>query len=82
VRTSGWRLTEPKSRLLCAHGDLRVPIGGVEAHMAQPTANHIDVDAGFKQMYGARVAQRILTLPMNRRPRSFTTATIPSTANP
>jgi hypothetical protein len=27
--------------------------------MAQPTANHIDVDAGFEQMDGARMSKQV-----------------------
>ena len=35
----------------------------------------------FQEMRRKTVAERILTLPMNRRPPSFTTDTIRSTAN-
>jgi hypothetical protein len=49
--------------------------------MAEQQLNGAHVGAGFEQMYRERVPQRILTLPMNRRPRPFTTDTIPSTAN-
>jgi hypothetical protein len=40
-----------------------------------------EVDPTFQQMRREAVAQRILTLPMNRPPPSFTTVTIHSTAN-
>jgi len=39
------------------------------------------IRARFEQMGRETMAQRILTLPMNRLPRSFTTVTIPSTRN-
>jgi hypothetical protein len=40
-----------------------------------------NVLTAFEQVRCERMAQRILTLLMNRPPRSFTTGTIPSTAN-
>src|SRR5216683_7869639 len=59
VCVGGWRLTESKCRLFCAHGDLRVPVGGLEADMARPAPNHIDVDPGFEQMDGARMSKQV-----------------------
>jgi hypothetical protein len=49
--------------------------------MAEQQLNRAHVRARFQEMDGERVAQRILTLLMNRPRRSFTTGTIPSTAN-
>jgi hypothetical protein len=49
--------------------------------VAEQQLNGPHVGPGFKQMDGERVAQRILTLPMNRLSRSFTTVTIRSTVN-
>ncbi len=63
-------------------GQLKVPSRGTEMAVPQQPLNRVDVDAGFEQMRRETVPQRILTLPMNRPPRSFTTVTIPSTANP
>ena len=40
-----------------------------------------DIRAGFQEVDGERVTQRILTLPMNRPQPSFTTVTIRFTAN-
>ena len=52
--------------------------------MAEQQLNRADIGAGFKKMYGERVAERILTLPMNQAPPQppFTTVTIRFTANP
>jgi hypothetical protein len=36
--------------LLHARVDFGVPNGGVQADVAEPTANHIDVDARFEEM--------------------------------
>jgi hypothetical protein len=49
------RFTELDGRLLHARVDFGVPIGGVQADMAKPAANHIDVNAGFEQMDGRGV---------------------------
>ena len=49
--------------------------------MPEQQLNRADVGARFQEMDGERMAERILTLPMNRLPRSFTTVTIPSTVN-
>jgi hypothetical protein len=49
--------------------------------MAEQDLNGAQIGTGFKEMCRVRMPQRILTLPMNRLPRSFTTATIPSTGN-
>jgi len=49
--------------------------------VAEPPLNGVQVDPGFEEMGREGVPQRILTLPMNRRPPSFTTDTIRSTAN-
>jgi hypothetical protein len=42
--------TELDGRLLHARVDFGVPNGGVQADVAEPTANHIDVDARFEEM--------------------------------
>jgi hypothetical protein len=57
--------------------DDRVPHLG----MAEQQLDRSDVIAGFEQMSREGMAQRILTLPMNRPPPSFTTGIIRSTAN-
>jgi hypothetical protein len=51
--------------------------------MAMPhqPLNRVQIHARFEQMGREAMAERILTLPMNRRPPSFTTDTIRSTAN-
>ena len=53
--------------------DVRVP----EQFLDRP-----DVGAAFEQMRRERVPERILTLLMNHPQPSFTTVTIPFTANP
>ena len=52
-------------------------IGVPEQYLNRP-----EVGARFQEMRGVAVSQRILTLLMNLLPPSFTTVTIPSTANP
>ncbi len=52
-----------------------------EVRVTQQHLDRAQVGAGLEQVRGVGVAQRILTLPMNRPPRSFTTVTIPSTGN-
>lgn len=52
-----------------------------DVRMAQQLLHRADVIPPLEQVRGERVAQRILTLPMNRLSRSFTTVTIPSTVN-
>ena len=49
--------------------------------MAEELLNRANVVPVFEQVRCEAVPQRILTLPMNRLARSFTTVTIPSTAN-
>ena len=49
--------------------------------MAEEHLDGAQIRTGFEQMRGKTVPQRILTLPMNRLQRSFTTVTIRSTAN-
>jgi hypothetical protein len=56
--------------------------GGFDVRVAEILLDLPDVHTAEEEMRGERVAQRILTLPMNRPPRSFTIVTIPSTANP
>jgi hypothetical protein len=60
---------------------LKVPRGRADVSVAEEALNRVDVDTGLEQVRRKGVAQRILTLPMNRLLRSFTTVTIPSTAN-
>jgi hypothetical protein len=52
-----------------------------EVGVAEQQLNRAQVGAGFMGVGRVRMAQRILTLLMNRPPPSFTTATIRSTAN-
>ena len=49
--------------------------------MPQQLLHRSDVVAVLEKVSCEGVAQRILTLPMNRFPRSFTTVTIPSSVN-
>ena len=49
--------------------------------MAEQLLHRANVVPVFKKMRREAVAQRILTLPMNHLPPSFTTATIRFTAN-
>ena len=60
---------------------LQVPRRGAEMAMPHQTLNRVQIHASFEQMGREAMAQRILTLLMNRPPRSFTTVTIRSTAN-
>ena len=50
--------------------------------MPEQQLNRTQIRAGFQEVYGEGMPQRILTLPMNRPQPSFTTVTIPFTANP
>ena len=50
--------------------------------VAEQLLNRADVVSGLQQVRRKRVPERILTLPMNRPPPSFTTVTIRFTANP
>ena len=69
------RRVEVSSREVEIHRRVR------EVRMAEQELNRPQVGARFEKMRRVRVPQRILTLPMNRPLRSFTTATIRSTAN-
>ena len=60
---------------------LNVATRRVEVLVPEQALNRGEVDAGFEQVRRERMAQRILTLLMNRLPPSFTTVTTPSTAN-
>ena len=60
---------------------MQVEDGVFKFHMAEQQLDRAQVGASFQEMRGVRMAQRILTLPMNRLPRSFTTVTIPSMGN-
>ena len=53
----------------------------LEIGMAEQHLNRPQVGTCFEQMRGVGMPQRILTLPMNRLPRSFIIDTIPSTVN-
>ena len=52
-----------------------------EVGVAEQQLDRTEVRARVQQVGRVAVSQRILTLPMNRLPRSFTTVTIPSTVN-
>ena len=52
-----------------------------EVRVAEEDLDRPQVCAGLEEVRRVRVSQRILTLPMNRLPRSFTTVTIPSMVN-
>ena len=60
---------------------MRVDLRGAGAAMTEGLLNDSQVHAGFQQVGRVRMPQRILTLPMNRPPRSFSIVTIHSTAN-
>jgi len=62
-------------------GEVGVEGGGVEALVAEEGLHNAQIGAAFDEVGGEGVAQRILTLPMNRPPRSSTTVTIHSTVN-
>jgi len=49
--------------------------------MAQQALDGVEIDPRVEQMGREAMAEGILTLPMNRPQPSFTTVTIPSTAN-
>ena len=67
---------------------LQVTLRQVEIHrgvgevgVAEEHLDGAQVGPGFQQVRRITMAQRILTLLMNLLPPSFTTVTIPSTAN-
>lgn len=60
---------------------VEVPHRRADVPVTQQALDGMDVDTGFKQMRGKGVTQRILTLPMNCLPPSFTTGIIRFTAN-
>src|SRR6059036_1314846 len=59
---------------------VRIDHRGTDVPVPEQFLDRADVITGFEQMGRERMAQRILTLLMNRPPRSFTTVTIHSTA--
>jgi hypothetical protein len=61
---------------------VRVDHRGLHVGVLEVFLNLPDVDSVEEQMRREAVTQRILTLLMNHRRPSFTTGTIPSTANP
>jgi hypothetical protein len=62
-------------------GEMEIQHRVPDLHMAEEQLNRPEVRATLEQVRGIRMAERILTLPMNRLPRSFSTVTIPSTVN-
>jgi hypothetical protein len=44
---------------LCTDGDLGITICRFQAHVTEPCPNDVDVDTGFQQVYGGRVAERM-----------------------
>ena len=65
------------------HGrrQVRVDLRRADAPVAENFLNHSETHPGFMQMGPGRMSQRILTLPMNCLPPSFTTGIIRFTAN-
>ena len=61
--------------------DVGIDHGRTHVAMPEQLLDRSDVVPGLEQMRREAVPQRILTLPMNRPPRSFTTVTIPFTVN-
>ena len=43
--------------------NLDVPVGRRDADMAEPAANHVDFDAGLKQVHGGRMTKRVWDNP-------------------
>lgn len=60
-RSCSWRLARLQRRLLRAHVDLGVAVGRVQADVAEPTADHVDLYAGLEQVYGRRVTEYVRT---------------------
>ena len=61
--------------------DMQVDHRGRDVAMPEQFLHGPDVVAVFQQMGREGMTERILTLPMNRPPSSFTTVTIRFTAN-
>ena len=62
-------------------GEVSVEGGGVEALVAEERLDDAQVGAALDEVGGEGMAQRLLTLPMNRPQPPSTTVTIRSTAN-
>ena len=83
--TDGAALSQPVERTPNAkaatvqHVQVRHRRGDVG--MPEQLLHGANVVAVLEEVRRKRVSQRILTLPMNPLPRSFTTVTIPSTVN-
>src|SRR5262249_27607844 len=58
-RSFGRRVAYPQRGLLRANVDLCVPIGGVEAHVAEPATDDVDLDTGLQQMNSRRVSKHV-----------------------
>jgi hypothetical protein len=72
-RGAGAHLGEPRQ--------LKVAGRRTDVPVPEQSLDRVDVDARFEQVRRKRVAERILTLPMNRAQPSFITVTIRFTAN-
>ena len=70
-----------RRRVEMSSREMEIDRGVRQIGMAKQELDRPQVGARFQQMRRVRVPQRILTLPMNRPQRSFTTVTIRSTAN-
>jgi hypothetical protein len=69
--TDPWRWSAlPKGGLLGGYVDVCVPIRGGEVDVAEPAADHVDLDAGLEEMDSCRVAKNVGTDPAGTRSRS------------
>ena len=69
-------------RRLHVRREMGVDLGRAQALVTEDHLDQSQTHAGGVEVRRVRMAQRILTLPMNRPPPSFTTVTIRFTANP
>jgi transposase len=64
-RSAGWigtshrGLAEPDGRLLHTRVDLRIPVGRLQTHVAEPSTDDIDVNASLEQMNGCRMPKHV-----------------------
>ncbi len=57
-RSNRW-FTDLQGVRLHPHGDLRIAVGGIQADVTQPGADHVDLDTRLKQGNGSRVSEDV-----------------------
>ncbi len=76
--TDPWRWGAlPKGGLLGGYVDVCVPIRGGEVDVAEPAADHVDLDAGLEEMDSCRVAKNVGTDPAGSRTLVLQTGRMP-----